>query len=165
MTAAEIIRMLDLKPLGIEGGYFRETYRCAEGLSAERLPPRYGGPRSFGTAIYYLITPTSFSRLHRLKSDEVYHFLLGDPVRILQLPPGGAAHEVILGPDIAAGQQLQAVVPAGVWQGSRLIDGGSFALLGVTVAPGFEYADFEAGDIEQLVRQYPAHAEFIRRLA
>ncbi|MHC4717267.1 MAG: cupin domain-containing protein, partial [Planctomycetota bacterium] len=80
MTADEIIARLGLAPLEIEGGFFRETYRCDEGVGAPAMPARYGGPRCFGTAIYYLITRETHSRLHRLASDEIFHFLLGDPV-------------------------------------------------------------------------------------
>ena len=161
-TADELIRHLGLAPHPKEGGFFRETYRSAESYSG--LPTRYPGPRSAGTAIYYLLTPTTFSALHRLETDEIFHFYLGDPVRMLQLDSGGQGQTVVLGPDVLNGQQLQVVVPRGIWQGSLLEAGGDFALLGCTVAPGFEYIDYEAGDRQALVAQYPAHAELIRRL-
>ena len=163
-TAEELIAFLGLQPHPREGGHFRETYRSADLLPAAALPPHYRGPRSAGTAIYYLLTPNTCSALHRLGSDEVFHFYLGSPVRMLQLFPDGRGKEVILGPDLLRGQSVQEVVPRGVWQGSVLEPGGAFALLGCTVAPGFDYADYEQGRRDALVTQYPKYAELIRDL-
>jgi uncharacterized protein len=163
-TADELIALLNLKPHPEEGGFFRETYRSADRLAAAHLPPRYQGDRSASTAIYYLLTPTSISALHRVATDEVFHFYLGDPVRMLQLGPGKTAREIILGSDVAAGQQLQVVVPCGIWQGSLLEPSGRFALFGCTVAPGFEYEDYEHGNRAELTAQFPEHAEMVRRL-
>jgi predicted cupin superfamily sugar epimerase len=165
LTADELIALLDLKPLPLEGGYYRETYRSADVLPAAALPARYGTDKSAGTAIYYLLTSDTFSALHRLPTDEVYHFYLGDPVEMLQLWPDGSGRVVTLGQDVRAGQLLQAVVPRGVWQGSRLRAGGTFALLGTTMAPGFDFADFEAGERRKLVARYPDHAPLIQVLA
>ena len=162
MTADELIRQLGLVPHPKEGGFFRETYRSTESISS--LSTRYAGPRCHGTAIYYLLTPTTYSALHRLQSDEIFHFYLGDPVRMLQLDAGGTGRTIVLGPDVLNGQELQLVVPRGVWQGSCLEPGGKFALLGCTVAPGFEYADYESGHREPLIAQYPAFADLIQRL-
>jgi uncharacterized protein len=159
-TAEDLIRHLGLQPHPKEGGYFRETYRAAESYT----PGRYQGPRCASTAIYYLLTPTTYSALHRLQTDEIFHFYLGDPIRMLQLNANGQGRELVLGPNIMSGQQLQVIVPRGVWQGSCLEPGGSFALLGCTVAPGFEYADYESGDRQSLTTQYPAFADIIRRL-
>jgi predicted cupin superfamily sugar epimerase len=162
--ADDLIRMLDLTPHPKEGGFFRETYRAAQTLAGTTLPERYGSARSASTAIYYLLKPGTFSALHRLKTDEVFHFYLGGPVRMLQLDPNGEGRTIVLGQDVAAGQQLQVVVPRGVWQGSLLEPGSDFALLGCTVAPGFDYADYEHGDREALVQRYPAFAELIEKL-
>jgi uncharacterized protein len=164
VTAAQLISRLGLQPHPAEGGYFAETYRSGEQVSSEALPGRYHGPRSLGTAIYYLVTPDSFSAMHRLRSDEVFHFYLGDPVEMLQLRPGGSGLRLILGQDILEGMQLQVVVQQGVWQGLHLVPGGRFALLGTTVAPGFDYADYEHGDRETLIRAYPQLRDFISRL-
>lgn len=164
-TAEEMIKMLGLKPHPAEGGYFRETYRSGDTLGPDCLPPRYSGERPVSTAIYYLITPSSFSSLHRLKTDEIFHFYAGDPVVLLLLCPGGEGRTVILGPDIGGGQVPQAVVPMGCWQGALLADGGSCALLGTTVAPGFDFADYEQGDAEALSRKYPDFRSLIGRLA
>ena len=163
-TAEELIRLLGLAPHPKEGGFFRETYRAGDIWPAASLPARYGADRRASTAIYYLLTPMTYSALHRLRTDEIFHFYLGSPVRMLQLWPDGGGQTVVLGPDLQAGQHLQLVVPRGVWQGSLLEPGGHFALLGCTVAPGFEYADYETGHRHELTRQYPAHAELIARL-
>jgi predicted cupin superfamily sugar epimerase len=163
MDAQTIIQQLGLEPHP-EGGFYRETYRCDERISAAALPVRYGKDRSLSTAIYYLLTPDSFSSLHRLQSDEVFHFYAGDPVTMLQLHGDGRGETIVLGQDIVAGQQLQVVVPRDVWQGMLLNDDGSFALLGATVSPGFDFADFELGTRDALVRQYPSCAAWIERL-
>ena len=157
---------LGLEPHPIEGGYFRETYRSPGSIPSSALPPGYRerGDRSFGTAIYYLLTPETFSEMHRLPTEEVFHVYLGGPVRMLQLFPDGRGREVILGTDILAGHEPQVVVPAGVWQGSCLEPGVDFVLLGATMAPGFDYADYESGRRDELVARYPSHADLITRL-
>ena len=164
MDAETIIRLLGLKPHPSEGGYFRETYRSEETIAAAALPPRYGKERNLSTAIYYLLAPDGCSLLHRLRSDEVFHFYAGDPTTMLLLDDDGRAETIVLGQDIPAGQRFQVVVPRGVWQGMYLSDGGAFALLGTTVSPGFDFADFELGSRDELTRRYPASAETIRRL-
>jgi uncharacterized protein len=158
MTAEEVIDLLRLQPHPVEGGYFRETYRSSDSLT------RTGTGRSVSTAIYYLLTPKTVSALHRLPGDEVFHFYLGDPVRMLQLWPDGSTRMLTLGIDLNAGQVPQLVVPGGVWQGSVLVEGGRFALLGATMAPGFDYADYKAGDRGELTARYPALAAMIERL-
>jgi uncharacterized protein len=163
MDAKTIIRQLGLQTHP-EGGFYRETYRCKEQIAAAALPARYGKDRSISTAIYYLLTPDSFSAMHRLQSDEVFHFYVGDPVTMVQLHADGRAETIILGQDFAAGHQPQIVVPRDVWQGLFLSDGGSFALLGATVSPGFDFADFELGQHDELIRQYPAQAALIEHL-
>ena len=164
LTAEEIIRLLGLKPHAAEGGYFRETYRSGESFSSGHLPRRYGGDRAAATAIYYLLTPDTFSAMHQLAGDEVFHFYLGDPVTMLQLDPEGKGRVITLGQDLAAGQTPQAVVPRGVWQGSMLIEGGRFALLGTTVAPGFDPGDFRIGERADLMRLYPDWSDIIGQL-
>ena len=163
MTADEVRQLLRLEPLSIEGGFFRETYRSRWNVSAEYLPDGIGGSRSIGTAIYYMITPETFSALHRLPGTEVFHFYLGDPVLMLQLLSDGSSRTITLGPDLANGQEPQVVVRGHVWQGSRLAPGGKWALMGTTMSPGFDYADYENGDREQLTAQYPGAADQIRK--
>lgn len=163
-TADELIALLRLEPHQIEGGYFRETYRSGERISGESLPDRYAGPRSMSTAIYYLLAPGTFSEMHRVRSDEIFHFYLGDPVEMLELFPDGSGRRTVLGRDIAGGECPQHVVPAGVWQGTRLIEGGSFALMGTTVSPGFSYEDYTSGAREELIRAYPGFTDLILKL-
>jgi len=163
MDAEKVIRLLGLEPHP-EGGFYRETYRCEERIPKSALPSRYTGDRSFGTAIYYLLTPEKFSAMHRIKSDEIFHFYLGDPATMLQLHPDGSSEVITLGHDIRAGQQLQVVVPAGTWQGIFLNDGGSFALMGTGVAPGFDFDDFEIAQRESLKKRFPRRADLIERL-
>jgi predicted cupin superfamily sugar epimerase len=165
-TADEIKTALRLKPHPIEGGFFRETYRSSGGIPASALPSDYGrdADRSFGTAIYYLLTPETFSEFHRLPTEEVFHLYLGGPVRMWQLFPDGATRMVVLGTDILAGQQPQVVVPPGVWQGSYVEPGAPYALLGATMAPGFDYGDYVSGERAMLIECYPEIADEIRRL-
>jgi predicted cupin superfamily sugar epimerase len=158
-AAQEIIAHFRLQPHPKEGGFFRETYRSKDILSV--LPSRYSGHRAASTAIYYLLTPESFSALHRVATDEVFHFYAGNPVHMLQLHPDGHGEKLILGNDWRSGQSPQVIVPAGVWQGSRLAPGGEYALLGATVAPGFDYADYESGEREELVKQFPNFVDLI----
>ncbi len=162
----KLIKQLDLEPLVAEGGMFRQTYVSADLLSQAALPERYRGDKPFSTAIYYLLSadPRTYSSLHRVPTDEVFHFYLGDPVEMLLLEPGGAAQCIRLGQDVLNGQKVQFVVPAGWWQGSQLLPGGRFALMGTTMAPGFTPEDFEAGDAESLAAAYPEAAELIRSL-
>lgn len=163
MTVDEIKRMLNLIPHP-EGGSYIQTYKAIERIPAEALGCRYDGTHATSTAIYYLLEPGTFSEIHRLRSDEIFHFYLGDPVEMLQLWPDGSSRIVQLGPDLAAGQVPQLVVPKAVWQGSRLFDGGRYALLGCTVAPGFEFADYESGDRDTLIGSYPEHRNLITAL-
>ncbi|HUI82851.1 MAG TPA: cupin domain-containing protein [Candidatus Binatia bacterium] len=162
MTGDEVRQLLGLKPLPMEGGFFRETWRSRRLVSAEYLPDGISGPRSIGTAIYYLITPEAFSSLHRLPGTEVFHFYLGDPVIMLQLLPDGDSRTIVLGQDLLAGQQPQVAVRGYVWQGCRLAPGGKWALMGTTMSPGFDYADYETADREHLLAQYPDAAAKIR---
>jgi predicted cupin superfamily sugar epimerase len=164
LDARRIIALLGLEPHPEEGGFFIETWRSERQIPAEALGGVYDGPRSAGTAIYYLLTPETFSALHRLKSEEVFHFYMGDPVEMLHLYPDGRAETVLLGPDLVNGQTPQVVVPAGVWQGARLAEGGQVALLGCTVSPGFEFIDYEHGRRADLLEGWPAAAPLVEAL-
>lgn len=151
MDARELIDLLGLEPHPKEGGFFRETWRSA---GRSNPGPPFGGERSHGTAIYYLLTPDTFSAMHRLPGDEVFHFYLGDPVEMLELHPDGTANTIVLGSDPRT-MRLQHVVIGGTWQGSRLVGAGSWALMGCTVAPGFDYADYESGT-RALLDEFPS---------
>lgn len=162
-TAAQAL----IEQLGLvqhpEGGWYRETYRTSEKLDSQALPARFGGDRSFSTAIYFLLEAGDISALHRIKADEVWHFYAGSALRVHCIFPEGSYQVFTLGAHVAAGEQFQAVVPAGCWFGAELAEGG-FALVGCTVAPGFDFADFELGQARQLCAHYPQHAALITRL-
>lgn len=160
-TIEQIKHLLQLKPHPAEGGYFIETYRSEEIIPAHALPARYSSKRSFSTAIYFLLTAETVSVMHRLQSDEIFHFYFGDPVEMLNLYPDGSGRVITLGADLLKGMVPQVVVPKGVWQGARLKSGGTFALLGTTVAPGFEYTDYEAGNRDELMTIYPQYSDLI----
>lgn len=160
-TADEIIAALKLQPHPIEGGYFRETFRSTASARGE---PSGEGSRALCTSIYYLLTPESFSEMHRLPTEEIYHLYLGGPLRMLQLLPDGTDREILIGSNVLAGQEPQLVVPARAWQGSLLEPGAPYALLGATMSPGFDYRDYEQGTRDQLIPQYPRAEALIRRL-
>ncbi len=147
MTADEIINQLKLKPHP-EGGYYRETYRSPD-------IPGSNPRRAYSTAIYYLLVPGSVSKMHRLTADEVFHFYMGDPVTWILLSPEGNVKKIILGQDIKRGHQLQMVLSAGTWFGGFLNEGGQYALMGTTVAPGFEFKDFVLGKRDELLKAFP----------
>lgn len=156
----ELIETLNLAPHP-ERGYFAETYRAPVSVEAAS----HGGARAASTAIYFLITadePTT--RLHRLRSDEVFHLYEGGPLEVLQLFADGRTAVVRLGLNLAAGERPQVVIPAGTWFGTLLPAGISHCLIGCTVAPGFEFVDFELADGHDLAASYPAEAERIRRM-
>lgn len=158
MTADQIKTLLHLEPHPIEGGSFRRTYTAAGAVSLPR------GVRSLNSAIYYLLEPGTFSEFHVLDSDELFHFYLGDPVEMIQLYPDGRSALFALGPDLAAGHHVQLHVPAGVWQGTRLIGAGQVALLGCTVTPGFDFADYRNASADELIAKWPSEAERIKGL-
>ena len=162
MTAEKIKTMLKLEPHPVEGGLYRRTYTSGLTAQVER-----GGAmvsRAMGTAIYYLLEPGTFSEMHVLASDELFHFYLGDPVEMLQLWPDGHSVLLTLGHDFGKGQQVQVLVPAGVWQGTRLIGEGMVALLGCSVVPGFDFAYYVSGSYAELAKRWPEEAERIREL-
>jgi uncharacterized protein len=162
MNAAEMKKMLGLAPHPCEGGWYVQTYKSGERIEVEAFANgRYAGARHTGTAIYYLLEQDSFSEMHRLRSDEVFHFYAGDTVEMLQLEEEGSGQIVRIGNRLEEGERPQVVVRHGVWQGSRLVPGGAWALLGCTVSPGFEYEDYEAGRRAELCLRWPAFDELI----
>ena len=154
-TAESIIRLLNLKPHP-EGGYYKEIYRSDEILPKESIPSRYSGPRCFSTGIYYLLTPGDRSLMHRVKSDETFHFYMGDPAEILKLYPDGTGEIIEIGLDLEKGMEPCVTIEKNVWQGQKLKEGGRFVLYGTTVSPGFEFEDFEIGNRSLLQTKYPA---------
>lgn len=154
MTAQDIIWRLDMVPLGAEGGMVKETWRSKKkdhGISD-------------GSAIYYLLTEDSFSHLHRLTGEEVYHFYMGDPVELCELKQDGSMQITVLGTDLMEGQIPQHLVEGGVWQGSRLKEGGKWALLGTTMCPAYSEEEYEHGNKEELLEKYPEAAAYIEKL-
>jgi predicted cupin superfamily sugar epimerase len=168
MNAADLVRRLGLLPHP-EGGYFRETYRASESVAASALPRRFNGERSISTAIYFLLEAGQRSHLHRIRSDEVWHFYAGDPLLVVEIDAAGVLETTQLGGDLGAGAVFQHVVPAGRWFGAIPAEGGRFApmgftLVGCTVAPGFDFADFELGEKAALLAAFPRHGAWIDRL-
>ena len=163
LTADELIKRLGLVHHP-EGGWYRETYRSAGMIPGDALPERFSGPRSLCTSIYFFLEQGDRSALHRIKSDELWHFHTGASLAIHVITPDGEHQKLKLGTDITAGESFQAVVPAGCWFGAEISGYGLYSLVGCTVAPGFNFDDFEMGSRAILLQQFPSHAEIIRRL-
>jgi hypothetical protein len=175
-AASRIVELLGLVPLPDEGGYFRETYRSGEKIPAGSLPGRYESRdcgRSHSTQIYFLLAPGVASLMHLVQSDEVFHHYAGDAVEQLQIFPDGSTRVVIIGSDLEGGERPQVVVPRGVWQGCRIrkangkggcAQGVGYALLGCTVSPGFEWADFRLGSRAEMVALGVEHDSLVREL-
>ncbi len=147
-----------------EGGYFNEIYRSGEIFEASVLPERYNGSRAFLTSIYFLLEGKQFSSFHKLQSDEIWHFYDGSPVKIFIITHEGKMEERVLGNNLNANETLQIVVEKNNWFAAELKDKTSFALVGCTVAPGFSFEDFEIGDRNKLLKDYPEHSAIILRL-
>ncbi|GAB3642145.1 cupin domain-containing protein [Spirosoma arcticum] len=163
MNAQDYIQSLNLQPHP-EGGFFAETYRSAESIPQSALPDRFDGARVFGTAIYFLLESHHFSALHRIQADEIWHFYAGGPLEVFVINPDAILMVIQLGNDPTKGEVFQAVVPAGCWFGSKAAPGTDFSLVGCTVAPGFDFADFEMGDRTALLREFPQHQMVIEML-
>jgi hypothetical protein len=157
------IRKLGLKRHS-EGGWYRETYRSPDYLPSSSLPERYIGRRPYGTAIYFLLGAHEVSRFHRLQSDELWHFYDGTGLTLHLLLPDGSHTAARLGDRDSRNGRFQTIVPRGVWMGALVEDPGGYALAGCTVAPGFEFNDFELGSRPDLLAQYPRHRKLIERL-
>lgn len=159
----QIIAQLGMRPLPGEGGWFAPVWRSGERLPDVGWPERPG--RVAGSSILYLLAGAEFSALHRLRSDEVWHFHAGDAIELLRLDPASGEGEwVRLGPAVLDGDTPQVVVPRGFWQGARLASGGRWALLGCTMAPGWDDADFELGRRAELTAMWPQFAADIAAL-
>jgi hypothetical protein len=144
-----------------EGGYYKRSYESSEMISKDSLPGRFKGDRLISTAIYYLLPKGQRSKLHRIKSDETWHFYLGGPLRIVGINESGIPYEVTLGSNILAGEHLQYTVPANHWFGSKPCQNTEFSFVGCTVAPGFDFEDFEIGNKQQLLHLFPNAKELI----
>lgn len=162
LSAADLIAQLKLEPHP-EGGFYRETYRAPVLISEGELAPHFKGARAFSTAIYFLIPAGGRSRLHRIKSDEIWHFYAGDPLKIVEITPNGVLKETKLGLNLAQSEIPQYMVSAGHWFGAEAT-GENFTLVGCTVAPGFEFADFELAERDRMLKEFPRAAAWIKKL-
>lgn len=147
-----------------EGGWFRETYRAGETIPEAGLPPRFQGERAFSTAILFMLEQGDISALHRLKSDEVWHFHEGGPLAVHVITPAGNYLKILLGRNPGNGEHFQAVVLAGSWFGAEPAGSGEFSLVGCTVSPGFDFSDFEMARRAELTALFPEHSALIGRL-
>lgn len=157
VSAADLAARLGLAPHP-EGGFYRETYRASELVDTPR------GPRAASTAIHFLVPRSTFSALHRIASDEVWHHYAGAALRVVRIAEDGTRRDLVIGPDLDAGQEPQGVVPAGEWFGATLEGEGDWALVGCTVAPRFDFADFELARREELLARFPEHEAIVRAL-
>ncbi len=138
-----------------EGGFYKEIYRSADHIKQAHLPDGYPGDRAYATSIYFLLTAGNFSAYHRIRQDEMWHFYEGSPIEIHEIDSDGTHSVTILGTDLDSGQRPFHVVKGGVWFGSRVHGNGAYGLVGCTVAPGFEFADFEMADRQELIAAFP----------
>ena len=163
VVAEEWIEKLHLKPHP-EGGFYTETYRSAERIAHKALPARFGSDHSFSTAIYFLLRSQDISHFHRIKSDELWFYHAGSPIRIFILSDKGL-ETIDLGFDLHNGEVLQATISAGVWFGAKVMVPNSYGLVSCTVSPGFEFEDFELAKKEELIRTFPSHIAIINELS
>lgn len=156
-----------IKALGLkrhpEGGHFKETYRSDEAILNQALPARFSGDRVFSTCIYFLLNQTEFSGFHAIQQDEIWHFYEGSSLTIHVIDQQGAYAALKLGRDIENGDSFQAIVRAGCWFAAAVNDTGAYALVGCTVAPGFDFADFKMADRNKLSQTYPEHRDIIEK--
>ncbi len=154
---------LELQPHP-EGGYFKEVYRCKEEIQGNALPAGFEGSRNIATSIYFMLTAGNFSAFHRIKSDETWHFYTGEAITVSVIHPNGKFEEIHLGSNPEAGEVFQATVPAHAWFASSLRKDEGYSLVGCTVAPGFDFRDFEMAKRDKLINEYPQHRSIIEKL-
>ena len=160
MTVDYLVKTLNLLPHP-EGGYYKETYRANLQLAKNALPEGFSGDRNIATAIYFLIEKNNFSALHKIKSDETWHFYYGDALEVIEIDENGILTATAIGKNLEDGEVFQYTVKANNWFGSRVKAGGDFSLVGCTVAPGFDFNDFELGKKEDLLKLFPNHKKVI----
>jgi predicted cupin superfamily sugar epimerase len=158
-----LIEKFDLQPHP-EGGYFKETYRSEGKVLTNDPPHHFPNHRNYSTAIYFLIESTNFSALHRIKSDEIWHFYTGDALEVIEIDLKGNLIKTQVGADLKNGQTFQYMVKAGHWFGSRVLKGGQFSFVGCTVSPGFDFNDFELAIRQELIDLFPQHTQVITEL-
>ena len=148
----------------VEGGYYHELYKSALVIPQQNLPVSFKGNRHISTSIYFLLEAGQFSAFHRIASDEVWHFYAGDTLVVYELEKDGSLIEHRLGSVPEKEESFQCVVKSGHWFGARLAPGSSYALVGCTVSPGFDFLEFELAKREELSKLYPHHADLIKML-
>ena len=162
LSMNELIKILGLKPHP-EGGYYKETYRSRGKIKGKCLGLKYSGERHYSTCIYFLMTSDNFSAFHRINQDEIWHFYDGASIRLHVISENGKHSDYIIGRDFAKGEVPQLVVTGGHWFAAEVMDQNSYALVGCTVSPGFNFEDFELADREQLISKFPEHEELITK--
>jgi hypothetical protein len=163
ITVQQLVQQFQLQPHP-EGGYYKETYRSPEIIPQQILSRNFGGDRAFSTAIYFLLEKENFSAFHRIESDEVWHFYAGQTLLVHIIHLNGKLETIHLGNDILKGEQFQYVVPARCWFASEPAVDAAFSFVGCTVAPGFDFEDFELAKADELVKHFPQHEVLIKRL-
>jgi predicted cupin superfamily sugar epimerase len=147
-----------------EGGFYKEVYRSEKTIAKDALPDNFSGDRSYCTSIYFLLTSENFSAFHRIKQDEIWHFYGGSSLSVHVIDAAGNYTEHKVGMDFSNGEQPQLVVPAGCWFASSVAKPDSYAFVGCTVAPGFDFDDFELADRAELQKEYPQYEAIIHKL-
>ena len=163
MLKSKLIDSYKLQPHP-EGGYFKETYRSEGKIISSDSLDQFPNNRNYSTAIYFLIEKNNFSALHRIKSDEVWHFYEGDTLEVIEIDLEGKLIRTEVGRELDKGQAFQYMVKAGHWFGSRVLNGGDFSFVGCTVAPGFDFKDFELANRAELIKLFPQHKDIIVEL-
>lgn len=158
-----LIKNLELKPHP-EGGYYKETYRSEGFISHQSIQDTFNGDRSYSTGIYFLLTSDTFSALHRIKQDEMWHFYDGGTLLVHVITAEGNYYKITLGKDFENGEVPQAVVPAGAWFGASVKNKDDFSFVGCTVSPGFDFNDFELAKEKELLLRYPKYSTIIKAL-
>jgi predicted cupin superfamily sugar epimerase len=164
IQASTLVKKLDLQPHP-EGGYFKEVYRSDELIKVEGLPERYSSERCFSTSIYYMLVGEQFSAFHKLQSDETWHFYLGSPIVLHLISSEGIYSKIILGQNITEDENLQYTIPRETWFAAEVKDKTTYSLVGCTVSPGFDFADFEMGKGSVLIKRFPQHSDIITSLS
>ncbi|MDO6803524.1 cupin domain-containing protein [Wenyingzhuangia sp. 1_MG-2023] len=163
MEIQTIIKQLNLQPHP-EGGYFKETYRSQGSISKENLTIEFSGDRNYSTAIYFMLTSDTFSAFHKINQDEFWHFYKGSPIKLHMISPEGMYTNVRIGNNFEKGEVPQFVVPAQYWFAAEVIANNSYALVGCTVAPGFDFDDFVLAERIKILSLFPEHENIIKRL-
>lgn len=162
IQASTLVKKLDLQPHP-EGGYFKEVYRSDELIKTEGLPERYSSERCFGTSIYYMLEGEHFSAFHKLQSDETWHFYLGSPIVLHLISSEGNYSKIILGKNITEDEILQYTIPKETWFSAEVKDRNTYSLVGCTVAPGFDFKDFQFGKRDELMKLLPSQSDIISK--